>query len=236
MKITAIITAGGIGSRFSKSGKPKQYININGIPMILYSLLAFQESKAVNEIIVSADNGYFDFLHGLILKNNIKKLSNLVERGKTRYHSVKNAFMQVNGLPNDIIIIHDAVRPNINVNFIEKLVSGLRKYDGLIPGLEITETVKKEKKGIVAETINREHLVTVQTPQVFRYRVLKESYRKCGNEADFTDEAALVEKAGFKVKITDGNKSNIKITTPGDIQILKAIWNTSLNWKIITRR
>ena len=225
MHVTAIITAAGSGTRFSKSGKPKQYLSLNGKPVILYSLIAFQNSKLVNEIIITANNEYFNFLHEHSLKNKITKLLKLVEGGKTRFESVKNAFIQTENSENGLVIIHDAARPNVDTYFIDRMIMEIGRHDGIIPGIKIPETVKRAKNNIITETIDREYLYTIQTPQVFRYKALKAAYEKCGNEKDFTDESALVEYAGYKVKLTGGKKDNMKITVPDDIQILKMFWN-----------
>jgi 2-C-methyl-D-erythritol 4-phosphate cytidylyltransferase len=162
----------------------------------------------------------------LSLKNKITKLTNLVEGGETRFQSVRNAFRQVESSGDDIVIIHDAVRPYIYTDtyFIERLLMEIKKFDGVVPGIKIPETVKRAKNYIVTETIDRENLFTIQTPQVFRYKALKVSYEKYGSENDFTDEAALVERAGYRVKVAEGMRENIKITTPEDMRNLKLLW------------
>ena len=225
MKVTAIIAAAGSGTRFSKSGAPKQYLKINNKPVILYSLQVFQNSKLINEIIISANKEYFNSLHELSLKNKITKLTKLVEGGKTRFESVRNAFNQIDNSENGLVIIHDAARPNIDIYFIDRMVMELGKNDGIIPGEKISETVKHVKNGIITGTVDRENLYSVQTPQVFKYKVLKASYLKCGKKNDFTDEAALVEYSGYKVKLTSGKRDNIKITTLDDIKVLKTFWD-----------
>jgi 2-C-methyl-D-erythritol 4-phosphate cytidylyltransferase len=227
-KVYAIITAGGSGARFSEprfgklaSQKPKQFLNLLGKPVILYSMLVFQKCSAIDEIIISSGKEYFDYIHTLAAKHKIKKLTGLVEGGKTRFASVKNAFMSIeNPGKKDIVLIHDAARPNINVSMVEGMLD--LSYE-VIAGTKITETVKRDKKGFVSDTLNRENLWRVQTPQVFRYGILSDSYKKCGGKNDFTDEASLVEYAGHKVKIIEGLRDNIKITTPDDIDLLKRI-------------
>lgn len=225
MKIFAIITAAGSGSRFSSGRKniPKQFIKLKGKPVILYSLEIFQKTKLINEIFVSANYKYFDFLRLLAVRNRITKLAALVEGGRTRFESVKNAFLQIEGKPGDLILIHDAARPNIKRQPVEKLLTHASKYGEIIPGIKISETVKREKKGIITGTVDRNDLWTVQTPQVFRYRILKKSYEKAGRRNDFTDEAALAEYAGYKVRLVEGSRDNIKITTAEDIKILQKI-------------
>ena len=226
MKTFAIITAAGSGSRFSsgKNETPKQFIKLNGKPVILYSLEVFQKSRLIDEIFISANYKYFDLLHSMAVKNKITKLTTLVEGGKTRFNSVKNAFLRINSKPGDLILIHDAARPNITKKFIEELLTSALKFGEVVPGLKISETVKKEKKGIITGTVDRNNLWTVQTPQVFRYEVLKKSYLKAGRKNYFTDESALAENAGFKVRIIKGSRDNIKITTEEDLRILKKIF------------
>ena len=221
-KVYAIITAGGSGSRFGgNSQKPKQFLTLLGKPVILHSMLVFQKCTEIDGIIISAGKEHFDFIHSLAVKNKITKLTHLTEGGKTRFESVKNAFMSIqNARRNDLILVHDAARPNINVSTIQSL---LKESTEVIPGIRISETVKKSKKGFVIDTVDRENLWTVQTPQIFRYGVLGSSYKKCGRKNDFTDEASMVEYAGHKVKIIEGSRDNIKITTPADFTLLKKL-------------
>jgi 2-C-methyl-D-erythritol 4-phosphate cytidylyltransferase len=228
MKVSVIITAAGRGSRFSLSPSsikdlPKQFIRLKGKPVILYSLDIFQQSRLVDEIFVSSNPEYFDFIHSLAVKYKISKLTTLVEGGKTRFDSVRNSFIQVDSSPNDIVLIHDAVRPNIERSFAENLIKYADKYGSAVPGMPVLETVKKEKNGFVVETVDRSNLWTVQTPQAFRYRVLKKAYEKAGRKKDFTDESALVESAGYKVRIVQGCTGNVKITTAEDIEYLKKV-------------
>jgi len=225
-KVSAIITAAGSGKRFSKNRKktlPKQFIKLNRKPVILYSLLVFQKNTNIDEIIVSADEKYFDLIHDIAYENRIRKLTCITEGGKTRFESVRNAFMQLDYADDRLVMIHDAVRPNIDNKLTECLISGIKKYDGIIPGMKIPETIKRANNGIVLETIDRVNLYTVQTPQLFTYKSLMSAYLKCGIKNDFTDESALVEYAGFKVKITEGKKDNIKLTTADDLKVLKLL-------------
>lgn len=223
--IYVIVTSGGKGLRFKKgkTGKPKQYLMLKGKPVILHSLKVFQKIPEVKGIYISADSEYFSFLHTLSSKHKITKLKALVEGGKTRFESVRNAFNQVNCRLNDTILIHDAARPNISAVDIKSLLKDVRKYSEVIPAVKISDTVKKTDGKLITETIPRDNLWLVQTPQAFRYDVLSRAYIVAGSEASFTDEAALVESAGFKVYISEGNRNNIKITTEEDIKLLKKI-------------
>ncbi len=233
MKVFAIITAAGSGSRFSAekpTGKqksialpPKQFVSLNGKPVILYSLIAFQKSRLINEIYVSSIPGYFDFIHNLSSKNGISKLTALVEGGKTRFESVRNAFFQIDGKANDLVLVHDAARPNVGIKMVETLISAALKYGEVIPGIKISETIKKGKKGIITGTVDRNNLWLIQTPQVFRYKILKKAYEKAGRRNDFTDESSVVEHAGLKVRVIESNKFNTKITSPEDLKVLKKL-------------
>ena len=223
-KVTVIITAAGTGSRFtadSAGAKPKQYMSLLGKPVILHSLLVINKSKLVSGITVSAETGYFGVLHTLREKNRILKLNRLIEGGKTRFHSVRNAFREISGC--DLVLVHDAARPNITTQFIDRLINHALEYGNTIPGLKVSDTVKLCRNEIVKETVNRENLWLVQTPQVFRYNDLLKAYSKCGNKTYFTDEASLIEFAGYKVNICEGLRNNIKITTPEDLAVLKKL-------------
>jgi 2-C-methyl-D-erythritol 4-phosphate cytidylyltransferase len=225
-KVFAIMTAAGSGKRFRKlSGQnmPKQFLKLYGKPVILHSLIALQKSKFVNEIIISANGKYFDLIHKLAEKNSITKLTKLTEGGKTRFESVKNAFKQIVGLKNDLVLIHDAARPNINTKLTDEILKQANKYGEVIIGTKVSDTVKLEKNSYAVETLKREHLWTVQTPQVFRFGVLEMAYKRCGRRKDFTDESSLVEYAGCRVKIIEGPTDNIKITSPHDFALLKKI-------------
>lgn len=221
--VIAILTAAGTGTRFGKAGKPKQFLKLKNKPVILYPLIAMQKCKAVSGIFISSSPDYFDYLHKMAVENKVTKLLALVEGGKTRFESVKNAFGQIELITSaDYVLIHDAARPNISAAMLDSMINGAMKYGNVIPGTPVSETVKRVKNSVIVETINRENLWTVQTPQVFRYKDLNDSYRKA-KRRDFTDEASLVESAGYRVRIIEGQRANIKITTPEDLDLMKRI-------------
>jgi len=159
----------------------------------------------------------------LAVKNKITKLTGLIEGGKSRFESVLNAFNHLNCRVDDIVVIHDAARPNLSRAELNIFLETAKKEGEVIPGVSVSETVKKCKGGFVLETIPREELRLIQTPQAFRYDVLSRSYIVAGKRADFTDEASLVENAGYKVKIVEGNRFNIKITSIEDMTLLKKL-------------
>lgn len=225
--VHVIITAGGTGTRFSRSSKtsskPKQFLNLLGKPVILHSLLKFQKCKEVKSIYISASKEYFNLLHAIAAKNRITKLRALVEGGKTRFESVRNAFNQVECKVSDLILIHDAARPNVTKSDISELIKTSRKYGEVILGIKVSDTVKRTSGSIIKETVLRDDLWLVQTPQAFRYDVLSRSYIIAGKKTDFTDEASLAEFAGYEVRVTEGSRFNIKITSAEDMTALKKI-------------
>ena len=229
--IHVIVTAAGSGKRFMKnnagstgsSGKPKQYQNLLGQPVILHSLLKFQKLKEVKSIIISADKKYFDLVHSIAFKHKITKLKAMVEGGNTRFESVRNAFNELNSPLDDIVMIHDAARPNITAVDLKRIKDAAFKDGEVIPGSRIPETVKRTKKDKVTETIPRDDLWLIQTPQAFRYNILSSAYILAGKKTDFTDESSLVEYAGFAVKVIEGSRYNIKITTQEDLNTLKKL-------------
>ncbi|MEO8512218.1 MAG: 2-C-methyl-D-erythritol 4-phosphate cytidylyltransferase [Ignavibacteria bacterium] len=224
--IHVIITAAGSGKRFNtgpQTGKPKQFQNLLGKPVILHSLLKFQKIKEVKSIVVSAGKKYFNFIHALAVKNKITKLKILVEGGSTRFDSVRNAFNELNCLLDDIIMIHDAARPNLSSSDLKTLRELALKDGEVILGSKVSETVKRAVNNTVSETISRDNLWLIQTPQAFRYSTLSSAYILAGKKNDFTDESSLVEFAGYKVKIIEGSKNNIKITNFEDMVTLKKL-------------
>ncbi|MBZ0204482.1 MAG: 2-C-methyl-D-erythritol 4-phosphate cytidylyltransferase [Ignavibacteria bacterium] len=228
-KIFCIITAAGSGERFGKGSSvkvPKQFINLCGKPVIIHSLEVFQKCTYITEILVSSNPAYFDLIHTLAIKYRITKLKAVVEGGKTRFESVRNAFRQIESTDNDIVIIHDAARPNISKSFVRRIIEDSLKYGEVIPGCRVRETIKRVyKSGFVKETIDRSELFIVQTPQAFRYEKLAKAYSKCrsAKKTDFTDEAQAIEFAGFKIKMIEGLRDNVKITIPEDVTLLKKL-------------
>jgi 2-C-methyl-D-erythritol 4-phosphate cytidylyltransferase len=137
-----------------------------------------------------------------------------------RQDSVYNALKELNCKPDDVVIVHDAVRPFVSANLIDRMMNESVNYDCVIPGIPITNTIKKtNNKGIVVNTIPRENLWSIQTPQFFKYNKLMKAFDFAkANKLVGTDEAALMEYAGYKVKVVEGEKTNIKITTRKDVK------------------
>lgn len=170
--VTAILTAAGTGSRFKKSSggtsnTPKQFARIFNKPVILYSLSVLQKCSSITGIIITSSKDNFEYLHSIASKNNITKLYKLVEGGKTRAESVRNAFTQIETKVNILVLIHDAARPNIKLSLVEEIISEASKSGSVTSGCRISETVKRSANGKVSETLDRKNLWTIHTPRFF---------------------------------------------------------------------
>lgn len=218
MKVKVIIPASGSGERFG--GKiPKQFLKIEGKEIIAHTLEKFNSIKLIDEIIISTKLEYFVKISAILKKYNLRKVKKIVEGGQRRQDSVYNALINLECEKDDLILIHDAVRPFISKKKILELIKTAEKENCVIPGMRVPETVKRvDAKNIVTETIDRKNVWTIQTPQVFRYDILRKSFEKAYHE-NFTgtDESAIVENAGYKVKVIEGEKTNVKITYREDI-------------------
>jgi 2-C-methyl-D-erythritol 4-phosphate cytidylyltransferase len=222
MSFHVIIPASGSGTRFA--GKvPKQFIKIEGKELIARTLLKFNTIQNIDSIVIATRKIFFDRLIKVVFENNIGKVTKIVEGGENRMDSVYNALMNMNCSKNDFIIVHDAVRPFVSGYLISRLINEAKKFNSVIPGILISDTVKRtDKKSMVVNTIPRENLYRIQTPQVFRYDILIKSFEKAYRDNYIgTDEAAIVEYAGYKIKLIEGEDSNIKITLKEDLKYFK---------------
>lgn len=221
MKFHLIIPSAGSGKRFA-SKTPKQYTKVDGKEILLYTIEKFSGIKDISSVTIAAGKDSMTLIKNILLKLEAKIPVFVVEGGKTRQQSVKNAFDSIDCEKNDFVIIHDAARPFITAKKIRQLMALAEKYGGALPCIKINDTIKLGKNGNVLKTIPRENLYLAQTPQIFRYSILKNSYEKIsGKKNIFTDESSIAEYAGYKVRITDGEDSNIKITHKKDLKYFK---------------
>jgi 2-C-methyl-D-erythritol 4-phosphate cytidylyltransferase len=219
LKVKVIIPASGSGERFG-SKTPKQFLKIEGKEIIAHTLGKFNSLKAVDEIIISTKLEYFIKISSIIKKYNFRKVKKIVQGGKLRQDSVYNALISIECEKDDLILIHDAVRPFISKQKIIELINESKKGKCVILGLPVSETIKSvDKKNMVTKTMDRKKIRLIQTPQAFQYKILMKSFEKALDE-NFTgtDEASIVENAGFRVKVMDGEKGNVKITYKGDYE------------------
>lgn len=219
--ISLIIAAAGTGSRMqNKTEKP--FIPINGIPLVIHTILAAQKINAIDQTVLIVNPNKKNDWENLLKEYKISDIE-IVAGGERRQDSVENGFNCVSQ-KTDIILIHDGARPFITKRLINDGIDSASKYGVSIPVVPVKSTIKKiDENGMVKETVNRNELAAVQTPQCFKYDILEKCLKN--NQTDVTDEATLAEKIGFDVKTFAGDNENIKITTPEDIifaeQILK---------------
>jgi 2-C-methyl-D-erythritol 4-phosphate cytidylyltransferase len=213
MTTTFIVTAGGIGKRMG-SDIPKQFIEINGLPILMHTLHKLHGFNSKAQFILTLPGDWFDYWNDLRKKHDFLIDVELVEGGQERFHSIKNALKFAQG---DIIAIHDGVRPLVSKDTLERLVDGVKKYRAVIPVLGMKESVRMLREN-QSEAINRDLVKIVQTPQFFSNELIQRAYKsEFSNE--FTDDASVVEKLGFSVELVPGNEENIKITTPLDLKM-----------------
>lgn len=218
--IWAIIAAGGQGRRL---GCEKQFLKLGDRPLLVWTLQAFEKAATVNQIVVAVNSERKDELKRLVRLYNLRKVSKVVEGGLTRQNSVSNG---LKALPQmcQVVIVHDGARPFVKPELINKAVEAQKGKEGVVVGVPVVDTVKEVEKEKVVKTLNRQQLWQVQTPQVFPFKVIQEAYKKA--EAlgwQGIDDAALVERLGYPVKIVEGSFENIKVTNPVDLVLAEAL-------------
>lgn len=215
MYTSAIIVAAGKGKRFAGS-VPKPLAKVNAHPVIYYSLKTISRSPKVREIILVVNAGIKEGVTRVVKKYRIPKVSALVIGGRRRQDSVYNGLKAV-GRRADLVLIHDGARPFVSDDVISAVIKEAARYGAAIVGVPVKSTIKKVTGNrSVEKTLDRSNLWEIQTPQVFKKDLLLRAYKKFGN-TDVTDDAALVEKLGSRVKVVMGAYSNIKITTSEDL-------------------
>jgi 2-C-methyl-D-erythritol 4-phosphate cytidylyltransferase len=213
----ALIPAAGVGARMG-AGSPKQYIRIGGKPMLRHTLDAFLSSDLIAHtfVVVSPDDPYIDSIapnHGVTV---------LRCGGASRMESVRNglAVLASTLAPTDWVLVHDAARPGLTAGLIEKLIgsTGDHPVGGLL-GLPVVDTVKRCIEGEACGTIPRNGLWLAQTPQMFRYQLLRQALNAATDPGAITDDASAVEALGLTPKLVEGHPRNLKVTLPDDIRI-----------------
>jgi len=222
MKTYAIIPSGGVGKRINSS-LPKQYIPIHGKELIAYTLEIFQKCNQIDEIIIPAQYDYFELLNNIKLKYGISKLTGIVEGGFERQDSVLNALESISPDNDDLIAVHDAARPLLPVKILENALNAAKEFDNSIVAIKAKDTLVKGNE-YVKEYLNREEIYYIQTPQIFKYKVLYESMILAKKNGFIgSDESILVHQASNKIKIVEGSSLNFKVTTDSDLDLLELI-------------
>jgi 2-C-methyl-D-erythritol 4-phosphate cytidylyltransferase len=234
MKIAVIIPAAGLGTRMTsaatKDRKPaasKQFVELCGTPVLVHTLRKFAGNSEIGEIYVALRQTEIDSFRKRLEREApevLKKKTVLLEGGESRQESVANALAAVSASADDIVLVHDAVRPFLTDEIIRDVIGAAKKYGAAITGVPATDTVKQVDRtaegAIIKATIPREKIVMAQTPQGFRYGVLKKAFDEATADGFVgTDEASLVERSGHQVAVVMGSPRNMKITTPADLEL-----------------
>jgi 2-C-methyl-D-erythritol 4-phosphate cytidylyltransferase len=235
MKVLAIIPAAGLGTRMASApaskGKKqvasKQFTELGGTPILIHTLRKFAASPEVSEIYVALRKNEFGGFQSRLeqdARDIVQKKIHFVEGGEHRQHSVANAIAAISAASDDIVLVHDAVRPFVTPEIIHDVIQAAAKYGAAIAGLPAVDTVKQVERtaegAVITATVPRERVVMAQTPQGFRFGVLKKAFDEATADGfSGTDEASLVERSGHDVAVVMGSPRNIKITTPGDLEL-----------------
>ena len=223
--VSGIIVAAGSSSRMG--GINKQLELIDGIPVVVKSALALDNSPSISEIIIATRSEDIDLISNLCKDFGVGKLSNVVAGGDTRMESVQNAISAIDE-NSKYIAIHDGARPLVTSEDIERVIADAKKHNAAALGVPVKDTIKQvDKKGFIEDTPPRQSLFIAQTPQVFKLSLYLDAINYATK--DITDDCQLVENMGETVFITRGNYSNIKLTTPEDFKIGEALGGGTSN-------
>lgn len=218
MKKYAIIVAGGSGRRM-KSDTPKQFLVLNDEPILFHTLRKFHSFNDSIEIILALPEKDISFWKELCENNSFEIPHQIVIGGQTRFHTVKNAISLIK--EECLIAVHDGVRPLVTSGTIEKCYNKAEQEGNAIPVINIAESIRETIPN-GSKPVDRNKFFLVQTPQVFKSKILIEAYKQEFDES-FTDDASVVEKCSIKINMVEGNKENIKITTPSDLKIAELL-------------
>jgi 2-C-methyl-D-erythritol 4-phosphate cytidylyltransferase len=238
MKVVVIIPAAGFGTRMAsmpvgakgkqkKSPPTKQFTELGGTPILIHTLRKFAAVEAVSEIWIALRESEISGFRARLeseAKDVPKKKVELVVGGEHRQQSVEHALQAIAAAADDIVLVHDAVRPLVTREIIQEVIEATKKYGAAIAGLPAVDTVKQVERtaegALIKATIPRAGIVMAQTPQGFRYNVIKKAFDEASADGFLgTDEASLVERSGHEVAVVMGSPRNIKITTPADMEL-----------------
>ena len=222
--VVAVVPAAGQGTRMGGTAR-KQYLTLSGIPLLVLSLKVLQRIESVREIILSVPESDRDYCWREIVNPfGLGKVTHIVAGGQRRQDSVRSGLFTISDPP-DLVLVHDGVRPFIEDELVENAISCAEQTGASVVAMPIHDTVKRvDAHRVIQETLNREELWHIQTPQVFRYDWLVEAHKHAQNENwEVTDDAALIERMGYPVSVVEGSCFNIKITKPDDLIFGEAI-------------
>ncbi|HXA63904.1 MAG TPA: 2-C-methyl-D-erythritol 4-phosphate cytidylyltransferase [Bryobacteraceae bacterium] len=228
MKVSVILPAAGLGTRMGravpeKAGTSrKQFMLLEGSPILLHTIRKFVSSSAVSEIVVALRAEDLEWVRDLLERESFGKPVRLVEGGDSRQESVENALASLDA-GTELVAVHDAVRPFIEHSVLEKVFAEAEEAGAAIVGIVPVDTVKQVHRNKIRQTIPRDRLILAQTPQVFRFDLLKQAFAKAREDGfTGTDESSLVERLEqVEVSVVPGSDRNIKITKPSDMDLAR---------------
>jgi 2-C-methyl-D-erythritol 4-phosphate cytidylyltransferase len=224
MKVAVIIPAAGLGTRMGKpesAGGRKQFVFLDGSPIFVHTLRKFAKVPSVSEILIAVRGEDRESVEQELRRESPAMAVRLVEGGRNRQESVRNCLAAV-AAGTDIVAVHDAVRPFVTVGQIEQAIAQAAELGAVILGIPPVDTVKQVDRTQIQSTLLRERIVLAQTPQVFRFSLLRRAFEQAGRDGFVgTDEASLVEHLGEPVHVLLGSDRNIKITKPSDMALAR---------------
>ncbi len=241
-KVIAIVPAAGMGKRFGP-GTKKPFQNLSGKPLIVWSLEALESVHEIEETIPVLMKEDMEYGQRVFEEYGLRKVKMIAPGGKERQDSVYNGLRLVDD-KKSIVLIHDGVRPLIDKVLIEKAIMELHashgtsvkegeSFDGVVLGVPVKDTIKELEAGFIKKTLKRESLWAIQTPQIFPLGKILDAYEKAAKENFYsTDDSALLERYGGKVKVVAGSYRNIKITTPEDLEIAEFLLNRAIAGRV----
>jgi 2-C-methyl-D-erythritol 4-phosphate cytidylyltransferase len=216
-RTSAIVVAAGAGKRF---GEMKQFVYLRGKPVLEWTLERFQAHGEVDAVVLVLPDEQ-DLKH---YRMRYPKIVDIVRGGERRQDSVWQGFRLLDAAAAEVVLVHDGARPLVGADLVSRVIAAARAEGAAVPVLPVEETVKEVLDGRVVRTVDRSHLVRAQTPQGFRYEVLKKALEAARRDRFYgTDEAMLAERAGIPVSAVEGDLRNIKITTPVDLKIAEGL-------------
>ncbi|MDP2916452.1 MAG: 2-C-methyl-D-erythritol 4-phosphate cytidylyltransferase [Dehalococcoidia bacterium] len=219
-KVCAIIVAAGASRRMN--GVDKVFAPLGGKPVLAWSVSAFQQCPSVDQIIIVVSRGNLEKARQLVIRNMWTKVTQVCAGGKRRQDSVTAGLAEI--VDCEWVIVHDGARPFVTAEMLEQGLKTAKETGAAVAAVPVTDTIKVAGEDmLVRETPSRNSLWAAQTPQVFRHDIITEAYRRA--TGDVTDDASLVEQAGYRVKLYTGSYDNIKITTPGDLVLAEVLSN-----------
>ena len=219
-KVFAIIPAAGSGLRLAAKVR-KQFLPLQGKPVVIHTLSQFEFCPDVDEVAVAVPESSIVEMEALVSEYRLHKVSKVLAGGEKRQDSVSRILKRLVLQNSDIVVVHDGVRPFISPKKISQVIKACKSYDAAVLAVQPKDTIRRSNGGgFFDQTLDRTALWLVQTPQAFKASLLKKAFDKARKEKFYsTDEAALVERCGVKVKIVEGSYDNIKITTQEDLDL-----------------